>query len=73
MPHDRFDLEQAIMACWHTTDDLDLLAENLLADAKVEDVELFANALIGLRQLHDLRVKKVFDIFEDMIESGAID
>mgnify|MGYP003338767264 CR=1 FL=1 len=71
MTKTRFDLEEAIMHCWATVDDLDLLAENMLAKGDV-DAELLANTLIGLRQLHHMRVEKVFDIFSDLIKAGTI-
>lgn len=68
---DRFTLEQAIMNAWHTADDLDLLIEGVLEDASMTMDEI-ANALTGIRQLHNMRAKKVFDIFEQLIESGDI-
>lgn len=70
MANDRFELEQAIMNAWHTADDL-----SLLADAAIEetmDIDDLSNALLGLQQLHTMRAKKVFDIFEALIESGVI-
>lgn len=62
----RFDLENAIMACWNTVDDIRLLAESELPE------EELLNGLVGLERLHDLRCKKVFDIFEKLIETRAI-
>ena len=67
---DRFDLEQAIMNSWATTDDLNLLAENILSDEMTN--EEIANALIGLSQLHHLRAKRVFSVFEALVELGDI-
>lgn len=67
---DRFELEQAITNCWNTVDDIDLLVENVIEEGLDEDQ--IANALIGLRQLHHMRVKKAFDIFEALIKSGDI-
>lgn len=71
MANDRFDLEQAIMNCWHTTDDLDLLAEAVL-DGELE-VDAISNALMGIRELHNLRAKKVFEVFEFLVKDGELE
>lgn len=68
---DRFDLEQAIMNAWATADDLDLLARNVLEGD--DDTDTIVNTLEGLRQLHILRCKRLFDIFESLIEQGVIE
>jgi thymidine phosphorylase len=67
---DRFNLETAIMNAWNTTEDLGLLVDAVL-DGELNNDEL-SNILIGLQELHNMRSKKVFDIFESMIESGQI-
>ncbi len=67
---DRFELEDAIMACWHTSDDLKLVAQQILDGA--DDPDSLANALIGIQELHNLRCQRVFDIFETLITTGAI-
>lgn len=67
----RFTLEQAIMNAWQTADDLDLLIERVLEDENMTMDEI-ANALTGISQLHNMRAKKVFRIFEQLIESGDI-
>lgn len=70
MADDRFELENAIMNTWNTADDIELLADAVLNEELTTDE--IANALIGLKQLHSLRAKKTFDIFESLIESGDI-
>jgi len=67
---DRFELEDAIMACWHTADDLKLVTKQILEGA--DDKDNLANALIGIQELHNLRCQRVFDIFSALVESGAI-
>lgn len=67
---DRFDLEQAFMHCWGTKEDIALVCEALL-DGKAS-VDEMANAMIGLCQIHDMRCKKAFDIFESLIADGQI-
>jgi hypothetical protein len=69
--YDRFDLEQAIMTCWNTADDLDILAESVLEDGLDEDA--VSNALLGLQQLHHLRMSRLWNIFEYLIETGQCD
>lgn len=71
MEDDRFDLEQAIMNAWATADDLDLLAREVLEGEA--DPDTLANTLEGLRQLHILRSKRLFDIFERLVEQGDIE
>jgi len=64
----RFDLEDAIMKLWQTTDDLNLVCGSLSEDS--EDGIL--NKLNGIAELHDLRVKKVWEIFENLVHADII-
>lgn len=66
----RFDLEQAIIACGNIADDLDMLVEAVIEDTLTRDQ--VANVLLGLKELHELRCKRVFDIFSVMIRDGLI-
>lgn len=68
---DRFNLEEAIMECWHTADDINLTIKPLL-DGEVDSDDL-ANLLIGVRELHNLRMRKVMEIFEELVHSGSFD
>jgi hypothetical protein len=61
-----FDLEQAIMTCNTTSDDLDLLVEHVL-EARDLDRDQLSNALLGLKELNDLRCQKAFAMYERMI------
>lgn len=70
MADDRFELENAIMNAWNTADDIELLADAVLNEELTTDE--IANALIGLKQLHSMRAKKAFGIFESLTESGDI-
>jgi hypothetical protein len=65
---DRFDLEEAIMACWSTAEDISLLVEK---STELSDDELL-NGLVGLKSLHNLRCEKAFNILEELIAYGAI-
>lgn len=58
------------MECWNTSGDIKLISESLLeGDSSSEDS---ANALMGLQKIHDLRCQKAWNIFEELIHSGAI-
>lgn len=70
MESSRFDLEEAMTACWGTKDDLELLYEEALeGDSSKEDL---ANALLGLIKLHDMRCERAFRIFEELVRSRKI-
>ena len=65
---DRFDLEQCLMECWHTADDIDLLIPQILEDGV--DPDDIANLLIGIRELHNLRMRKALDVFEHLVSTA---
>jgi hypothetical protein len=67
---DKFDLEQAILMAWHTSEDLQLVIEYITEQDLSTDQIL--NMLIGLAGLHDLRCEKTFNIFERLIHEGKI-
>jgi hypothetical protein len=66
----RFELEQAIIACGNIADDVDMLMDALMDPTC--DRERLMNALIGMRELHEMRCKKAFDIFSAMIQARLI-
>lgn len=66
----RFELEQAIIACGNVADDVDVLAE-AIANNDV-DRDRVLNALAGMRELHEMRCKRAFDIFSAMVRDGLI-
>lgn len=68
---DRFDLEQTIMTCWSTADDLEILIESVVEGGLDEDA--VANVLIGLQQLHHLRMTRLWNIFERLVETQQLD
>ena len=65
IPFNRFDFEQQIMSCWNVTTDLKDLAEGTLEHDLSQDQ--IANALIGMRELYELRFDKLFRQFEQMV------
>lgn len=57
------------MACWTTADDIDLIVEDLLENAESSSMpDAIANALLGLKQLHEMRARKTFDIYSKLVE-----
>ena len=60
---DRFELEQAIMNCWHVVDDIKTISNR--ADSLTSDQ--LANALIGLETLYQMKFEDLFEKFESMI------
>ena len=67
MKKDRFDLEEEIMNIWQTKDDLVAITERHYddPDGPMTDDEL-SNVLIGLSELHETRMKKLWRVFETM-------
>ena len=67
--YDRFNLEAEILNVWQTKDDLDAIAERVSddPDGPLTEDEI-ENVLIGLSELHDIRCKKLFRVFETMIK-----
>jgi hypothetical protein len=62
-----FDLEAEIMSVWNTKDDLELITSRMMDDPDPMSEDDIANVLIGLTELHDIRCKKLFDVFEAML------
>ena len=62
---DRFDFEQQIQKCWMITDDISDISEGILEHDL--DQEQIVNALIGIKQLYELKFNKLWDLFEHPI------
>ena len=65
----RFDLENQIHSAWNICSDLTLFLENY--DELAEDEKL--NVLIGIGELAELRFKKLWSTFEDLVHTGVMD
>jgi hypothetical protein len=50
------DLEQAIQMVWQTSDDLELFFKYSLDAPKAMTEDEYANTILGLKQLHDMRI-----------------
>ena len=70
MAKTRFDLEQEIMDCWGVTDDINVLAENVME--KSPDADTIANVLIGMQSLYQMKFERLFDTFEQCIKNKEL-
>ena len=60
------------MHVWNTKDDLDAIAERVYDDPDGPMTEdQIGNVLIGLSELHDIRCKKLFNVFESMVKADC--
>ena len=59
----KVDLEGAIMKVWQTADDIDLLFKHMIDSPKVMTEDEIANALLGIKQLHEMRMWELDDTY----------
>lgn len=68
----RFDLEEAMSQLHNVGDDIDIVLHSYL-DSKIRPTEdQLANMLIGLKELHNARYQKMWQIFEHLISNKTI-
>jgi len=67
--YDRFDLEEEIHKVWATEEDLDTILYRII-DAPEEhpSEDEITNMLIGLKEIHNSRCIKLWDVFETMVQ-----
>lgn len=61
--NDKYDLEQAIMLAWQTSEDLDLLYKHHGDHPVVMTEDEVGNALWGIKILHEMRMEKLMDTY----------
>jgi len=66
---DRFNLEAEIMSVWTTKDDLQSITSRMTDDPDPMSKDDIVNVLIGLSELHDIRCRKLFNVFEEMVRT----
>ena len=71
LQYDRFNLEAEIMSVWNTKDDLVAITSRMMDDPDPMTEDEIANVLIGLSELHDIRCKKLFNVFESMVKNNC--
>jgi len=59
----RVDLESAIMLAWQTSEDIDLLFKHHCDAPKPMSDDEVANALLGIKTLHDMRMESLMDTY----------
>ena len=69
--YDRFNLEAEIMSVWNTKDDLQSITSRMMDDPDPMSEDDITNVLIGLSELHDIRCKKLFNVFETMVKNNC--
>jgi hypothetical protein len=68
----RFELEDAMSNLHQTGEDIETMIY-AIGDCSIKHTEdQLLNMLIGMKQLHDTRYQKMWDIFEQLIQNGTI-
>ena len=65
-PVDRFDLEEAIMNAWRTSDDIKAFYNS----SEYMDEDQMMNALLGLEIFAEMRFNELWNTFEQCISNG---
>lgn len=65
-----YDLEQQIMECWHITDDVSVLTEEILEGDLTKDK--IVNVLTGIEQLYAIRFNKLFRTYEQLLAAKKL-
>jgi hypothetical protein len=68
-PITHLDLEEKIMAAWHTVDDLKVFYNNV----EEMDLDQLYGAIDGLRIFADMRQQELWDTFEAMLHNERLD
>jgi len=68
---DRFDLEEQIQNVWQTKEDLDAVTERIVEDTVFMTKDQISNVLIGISELHETRMWKLWQIFETMVREKS--
>jgi hypothetical protein len=76
MKKTRFDLEQDIMASWQTANDLELAYKFIAGGAFFKGMDSkhenkIANFLLGIHEMHEMRMNRLWSTFETLLEQGA--
>jgi len=61
-------LEDKVMRVWATSDDLeDFIMQYYEGETRMTEDEVF-NVIWGLKELHDIRCKRLFDVFKQVFK-----
>ena len=66
--YDRFNLEEEIQSIWGTVEDLDTILYRIMdASEGPPSEDDITTMLMGLKEIHNSRCMKLWDVFETMI------
>jgi len=68
----RFDLEDAIMRLWSSDQDVETVFKYYYDRQGEVDVEEMANALLGIKQMIQIRGELAFELFERLIKEEKL-
>jgi hypothetical protein len=69
--YDRFELEQDIIKLWETNEAIDeLIRQHLDREEGPFSDDEFANRLDGIKYVNEMKIQRLWDGFEKMIEKG---
>ena len=63
-----FDLEQEIMNCWHITEDLNVLLEEIYEGDPKMSLDRMGNIVLGMRELYEIKFNKLFRTYEHHLQ-----
>ena len=69
MIYDRFNLEEEIQNVWQTKDDLNAVTERVMEDTVFMSRDQISNVLIGISELHETRMWKLWKVFETIVHA----
>jgi hypothetical protein len=59
-----YDLEDAIMKAWQTSDDLNMFFKHHGDNPKPMTEDEVSNMILGIKNLHDMRMESLFDLYK---------
>jgi hypothetical protein len=68
----RFELEDAIMRLWGAAEDLDTLFKYFYERHESMTVDELANAILGIKQMIQMRGELAFELFEKLIKEKQL-
>jgi hypothetical protein len=66
------ELEDLIMAAWMTREDIDSVLWVLLDREKKPTEDELSNLLLGIHSLHDARMTKLFNGYEQVLKTNKV-
>jgi hypothetical protein len=71
LKYDRFGLEEEIIKVGYTTSDLDSIIYAVLDSPDPPDEDTLTTLLMGVRELHEVRMQELMEYFENLIHENA--